>query len=155
MNDQIDTQKFEAPIVLSSSRATIQLPFDPNTAWGDKPQHHVRGTVNGCPFRGPLRSTGSGYYLSLGAAWLRDAQIDLAAPARVELYPEGPQLDNLAPDIVAALASDDGAAAFFAGLATFYRKNYLRWIESARRPETRAARIAEMVVLLKARKKQR
>jgi uncharacterized protein YdeI (YjbR/CyaY-like superfamily) len=40
-------------------------------------------------------------------------------------------------------------------LATFYRNNYIRWIESAKRPETRRGRIAEMVDLLKAGTKQR
>jgi len=40
-------------------------------------------------------------------------------------------------------------------LATFYRNTYIKWIESAKRPETRAARIEEMVQLLKAGKKQK
>ena len=37
----------------------------------------------------------------------------------------------------------------------FYRRNYVRWIESAKRPETRAARIADTVALLKAGKRQK
>jgi len=40
-------------------------------------------------------------------------------------------------------------------LATFYRNGYLRWIGGVKRPETRSARIAEMLSLLKAGKKQR
>jgi hypothetical protein len=36
-----------------------------------------------------------------------------------------------------------------------YRNGYLRWIEGAKRPETRSARIAETLGLLKAGKKQR
>ena len=48
------------------------------------------------------------------------------------------------------------AARFFDGLATFYRKNYLRWIDATRRsPEVRAQRIAELVVLMKAGRKER
>lgn len=47
------------------------------------------------------------------------------------------------------------AKAFFEGLATFYRNGYLRWIEGAKRPETRSARIVEVLGLLKAGKKQR
>ena len=71
------------------------------------------------------------------------------------LEPEGPQADALAGDVVAALDAEPEARGFFAGLATFYRKGYLRWIDGARRPEVRSARIAEMVALLKAGKKQR
>ena len=72
------------------------------------------------------------------------------------LIPEGPQRDDLAPDVVAALEASPEAGAFFDALAQFYRKGYLRWIDSTKRsPEIRAERIAEMVRLLKAGVKQR
>ena len=59
-------------------------------------------------------------------------------------------------DIVAALEKEPAARAFFHSLATFYRKAYLRWVDATtRRPDVRAARIDEMVELLKAGKKQR
>ena len=40
----------------------------------------------------------------------------------VSLAAEGPQRDALDPDIAAALAKEPKAAAFFDGLAQFYRK---------------------------------
>jgi uncharacterized protein YdeI (YjbR/CyaY-like superfamily) len=74
----------------------------------------------------------------------------------VELAPEGPQREDLADDIAAALAATPAAAAFFDTLAQFYRKAYLRWIDGAsRRPDLRAARIAEVADLLAAGTKQR
>jgi uncharacterized protein YdeI (YjbR/CyaY-like superfamily) len=74
----------------------------------------------------------------------------------VELAPEGPQRADLAEDIAAALAANPAAAAFFDPLAQFYRKAYLRWIDgTSRRPDLRAARIAEVVDLLAAGVKQR
>ena len=77
-------------------------------------------------------------------------------PVRVVLMPEGPQSEALAADIAAALAADPEAAKFFDGLATFYRKNYLRWIEATKRsPDLRAQRIAELVEFMKAGKKER
>jgi hypothetical protein len=36
-----------------------------------------------------------------------------------------------------------------------HRKNYIRWIESAKRPETRAARISEMMKLLNAGRREK
>src|SRR5262249_2741977 len=67
------------------------------------------------------------------------------------LSPEGPQRDDLADDIAAALAASPAAAAFFDALAQFYRKAYLRWIDGTkRRADVRAARIAEVVDLLAA-----
>ena len=74
----------------------------------------------------------------------------------IVLTPEGPQQQALADDIAAALAAEPAAAAFFDSLATFYRKGYLNWIDATKRsPEERARRIATMVELLKAGKKQR
>jgi hypothetical protein len=56
----------------------------------------------------------------------------------------------------AALAANPAAAAFFDTLAQFYRKAYLRWIDGTkRRPDLRAARIAEVVNLLEAGIKER
>ena len=67
-----------------------------------------------------------------------------------------PQRADLAEDIAAALAANPAAGAFFDTLAQFYRKAYLRWIDATtRRPEVRAARIAEVVDLLAAGVKER
>lgn len=149
------TQRFKATIIRDGSRHFIPVPFDPAEVWGEKPRHHVRGSVDGHAVRGPLSSEGGGASLPLGAAWLRDTGLEAGAEVEVVLEPEGPQAEELAGDIVAALNAEPEARAFFVGLATFYRKGYLRWIDGARRPEVRSARIAEMVALLRAGQKQR
>lgn len=137
-------------------RVVLRLPFDPNSRWGGKTRHHVNGTVGGRRVRGALEELDDGYGLVLGAAWRRDCGLDLETAVVVALAPEGPQRTALPPDVVAALDGEPEAAAFFDGLATFYRKGYLRWVDATkRRPELRAARIAEMVTLLKAGEKER
>jgi uncharacterized protein YdeI (YjbR/CyaY-like superfamily) len=74
----------------------------------------------------------------------------------VEIWPEGPPRAEPADDIAAALAADPVAASFFDSLAQFYRKAYVRWIDSAERdPQPRAQRVAEVIELLRARVKQR
>ena len=47
------------------------------------------------------------------------------------------------------------AARFFDSLPSFYRNNHARWIESAKRPDTRAKRIAEVVDLCARGKRER
>jgi uncharacterized protein YdeI (YjbR/CyaY-like superfamily) len=92
----------------------------------------------------------------LGPRWIRDGCVADGDEVIVELAPEGPQRQDLADDIAAALAANPAAAAFFDTLAQFYRKAYLRWIDAtARRPDLRAARIAEVVDLLAAGNKER
>jgi hypothetical protein len=149
------TQRFKTIVAKAGSRTSIAIPFNPNEVWGVKQRHHITGSINGCGVRGSLGSDGSQYFLPLGAAWRRDNGVEAGAEVEVVLAPEGPQTDALAPDIVAALESQPEARAFFESLATFYRNGYIRWVESAKRPETRSARIAELLGLLKAGKKQR
>ena len=151
----MSTQRFKTTIAKSGSRTYIPIPFNPNEIWGVKQRHHITGSVNGCAIRGSLGSDGGQYFLPLGAAWRRDNKVDAGAEVEVVLAAEGPQSDDLSPDVAAALAAEPQAKEFFDSLATFYRNTYLRWIEGAKRPETRSARISEMVGLLKAGKKQR
>jgi len=105
-----------------------------------------------CSIRGLLRVEGDSYALPLGAAWLRDNVIPSSATIDVVLQPDGPQSDALAADITTALNASPDAETFFQSVAPFYRKNFLRWIDQAKRPETRAARIADMVKMLEAGK---
>jgi hypothetical protein len=132
----------------------IKLPFDPAAEWGLRDRYDVRGTIGGHNVRGKLISRSDGYYLDLGPAWCRDASIVAGMHVAVALGPEGPQLAAMADDIAAALAADSDARRFFESLATFYRKNFIRWIEDAKRPETRARRIADTVAALRAGKRE-
>jgi len=137
-------------------RVYLVLPFDPQKVWGPRERYHVRGTINGGPIRGPLERFGRGYFLPLGPAYRRGAGLHPGDLVHAALAPEGPQSEALAPDIAAALAADPDAARFFDALATFYRKNYLRWIDATKRsPDVRAQRIAQLVELMKAGQKQR
>ena len=151
----MSTQRFTTTIAKSGSRTYLVIPFDPDEIWGVKQRHYVTGSINGFPIRGSLGSDGSQFFLPLGAAWRRDNGLDAGASVEVVLDAEGPQSATLAPDVVAALDAEPDAKLYFDSLATFYRNNYIRWIGSAKRPETRRARITEMVSLLKAGKKQR
>ncbi|TGE27437.1 YdeI/OmpD-associated family protein [Hymenobacter metallicola] len=49
------------------------------------------------------------------------------------------------PDLTAALAENEAAARQFAAFSPSARKQLLTWVLGAKRPETRAARVAEVV----------
>jgi hypothetical protein len=151
----LNPQRFATVVAKTGARVFIPIPFNPNEVWGVKQRHHITGTVNGCQVRGSLGSDGQQYFLPLGAAWRRDNSLESGAKVEVVLSAEGPQSEQLAPDVAAALQSDPAAKAFFESLATFYRNTYIKWIESAKRPETRTTRIAEMMRLLKGGQKQK
>ena len=149
------TQKFKTIIAKSGTRTFIPLPFNPIEVWGFKLRYHIAGSVNGHGVRGLLSHDGKIYFLPLGAAWRRGCGLEAGAEVDVVLSPEGPQSESLSPDVVSALDAEPQAKAFFESLASFYRNTYIKWIESAKRPETRTARINEMIELLKAGRKQK
>jgi hypothetical protein len=133
---------------------TVALPFDPDAAWGQKDQHYVSGTIGGFAFRGSVEP-GPASALELGPSWCRDPSVGAGARVAVAVRPEGPQLDTMASDIAVAIGADAGGRRFFESLATFYRKGFVDWIEQAKRPETRAARIEATVAALKERRRER
>jgi hypothetical protein len=149
----MSSQRFRAIIAADpAGRALIAVPFDPDETWGAKANHPVGGTIDGRRFRGRLSPLAGVWVLKVR---LRDG-VAIGDEVAVELAPEGPQRGDLADDIAAALAANPAAAAFFDTLAQFYRKAYLRWIDATtRRPDVRAARIAEVVGLLAAGIKER
>ena len=151
------TQRFGAIVAAGpGGRAIIVVPFDPDQVWGAKAEHHVNGTVGGRRVRVTLLPGGSGWAFTLSPARMRDLGVVVGDEVIIELAPEGPQRADLAQDISAALVANPAAAAFFDTLAQFYRKAYLRWIDATtRRPDVRAARIAEVVDLLEAGIKER
>jgi hypothetical protein len=148
-------QRFKATIVGCEDRAYFEVPFDPDEVWGEKERHYVTASIAEYDSRSVLDTDRSPARYWLSPSWLRDREVAEGETLEVVLAPEEPQLDTMAPDIADAVRADPQARAFFESLASFYRKNYVRWIEEAKRPETRAKRIAEAVSLLNAGRKQK
>jgi hypothetical protein len=146
----MSAQRFRVRVIADPrGHAVIAVPFDPDEAWGAKAVHHVSGTVNGCRVRVTLAPGDYGWAFTFGPSRAAGMGIAAGSEALVELAPEGPQRSDLADDIAAALAANPAAGAFFDTLAQFYRRAYLRYIEATtRRPDLRAARIAEVTGLL-------
>ena len=157
MTDSRAVLRFEERATrLPSGGVSIPFPFEPAEVWGPRDRYHLTGTIEGVKTRPTLVHRDGAWLIELGqksgcAALLTDGQ-----SVAVELSPEGPQADQLAPDVADALAARPAAQAAFDGLATFYRKGWLRWIDATkRRPDLRAERIAEMVRLVEAGRKER
>jgi uncharacterized protein YdeI (YjbR/CyaY-like superfamily) len=59
-------------------------------------------------------------------------------------------MNDVPKDFAAALRAD-GLDGFFAGCTNAHRREYLKWIEGAKRPETRKTRIAQAVKMISAK----
>jgi hypothetical protein len=119
----MESQRFAVAVAAAGrGRLLVPVPFDPNRIWGAKPRHHIAGTINGMRVRGVIEPAGDGFGFTLGPAWHRGCGIAVGDEVSVVIAPEGPQRDDLADDVAAALAADPDAGQFFDSLAQFYRR---------------------------------
>jgi hypothetical protein len=105
----------------------------------------VEGTINGHPFRAALEPNPSGgRRLKVNKAMRRGA--GAGDGDTVELAILGPEPDPKGPaDLRAAFESAPEARAVWDELTTMGRQDWVRWIESAKKPETRARRVRRTV----------
>ena len=81
-------------------------------------------------------------------AWLREAaRLNEAGPRRRAANPTSASrpVPEVPDDLREALAASPAARATFEGFAPSHRREYLEWIVEAKRPETRARRVAQAV----------
>jgi uncharacterized protein YdeI (YjbR/CyaY-like superfamily) len=91
-------------------------------------------------------------WLELEAARLLTSAGLAAAPTN-NTYAPRPVIPDLPAYIAKALKANPKAWSFFQGLAPTYRRDFVVWIHTAKRPETRDRRIRESIALLVAGKK--
>jgi uncharacterized protein YdeI (YjbR/CyaY-like superfamily) len=91
-------------------------------------------------------------WAELKAAGLLTAAGLEAAPTD-NAYRERPEIPDLPGYIAKALKANPQAWKFFQQLAPGYRRHFVAWIHTAKRPETRDTRIRESIGLLAAGKK--
>ena len=128
----------------------IEVPEEVLTGLGRGRRVAVVATVNGYAYRttvAPYR----GLILMPFAAEHREASgLNGGEPIEVELVvDDAPREVEVPDDLAAAIAADGPAAATFAGLAFTHRKAYVTWVEEAKKPETRAARVEKAVAMLR------
>jgi hypothetical protein len=146
----VQAMQFEATVARGTSdRVMVPVPFHPDHLWGVKPRHHVTGTVSGIRVRAVIEPLDDGFGFVLGPAWLRGCGVEAGDRVLVSVMPEGPQRADLPADFAEALDANPSAGQFFDGLAQFYRRAYVGWIDATKRsPDKRAERIATVVQLL-------
>ncbi|MGY1593977.1 YdeI family protein [Geodermatophilus sp. SYSU D00708] len=147
--------EFRTTVVLGGKTATgLQVPDDVVGALGAGKRPPVVVTVGRHTYRTTVAAMGGAFWVPLAAEHRQAAGVQAGeeVDVRVELD-TAPRETPLPDDLAAAL--DDGARSFFDGLAPSHRKEWVRWVEEAKKPETRAARIAKTAESLGAGRKTR
>ena len=119
----------------------FRIPFDLKEAFG-RARPPVKVTIRGYTWR-----TTPGVYDGVGYVVVNRAAKDATgvdAPDRVQVTMDldsAPRIVRMPGDLLKALRSDPAADAAFARLSFTHRREYVEWIEEAKRAETRARRI--------------
>ena len=144
---------FRTTVVLGGKTATgLQVPDDVVTALGAGKRPPVVVTVGGHTYRTTVAPMGGSYWLPLAAEHREAAGVQAEQEVDVSIELDTAPREVPVPDDLAT-AMDDDARAAFDGLAFSHRKEWVRWVEEAKKPETRTARIEKTVEGLRAGRK--
>ena len=132
----------------------MDVPFNVEEAFGARARVAVRGTVNGFPFRSSLMPRGKGvFYMAFNKAMQQGAKAGVGDTVSVIMEPDtAPRTVAVPTDLKRALAKAPVQNQIFASLSYSHKKEYVDWIEQAKRPETRASRIEKCLAALSAGK---
>jgi uncharacterized protein DUF1905/bacteriocin resistance YdeI/OmpD-like protein len=130
--------------------SAIVPPFDVAEVFGTRGRVPVKGTVNGAPYRSSLMNMGEGHMMVVNAE-LR-AAAKCKAGDTVEVVMERDEVERnveVPAYLLKIIENDVKAAEFWQRLSFTHKKEYVREIEGAKRPETRERRIAAMMDALR------
>lgn len=147
--------EFRTTVTLGGKTATgLQVPDEVVVALGSGKRPPVVVTVGGHTYRSTVAPMGGASWIPLAAEHREAAGLTAGDEVTVEVgLDTAPREVTLPEDLAAAF--DDPVRAFFDGLAPSHRKEWVRWVEEARKPETRQARVEKTVASLREGRKTR
>lgn len=140
-------------------RATWSFLLVPKAASGklsSRGQVAVEGTINGQAFKAMLEPDGEGsHWLKVDANLRKKAKAEVGENVALEFaQTDEPPEPKLPPELRKALADEPAAKAQWAELKPAQRHDWILWITSAKRPETRIKRIANACDMLASGKRR-
>ena len=136
--------------------AFVEVPFDVEATFGSK-RPKVKAIIAGLPYRGILTRMGTDCHI-LGIRKEIREQIGKTFGDDVTIIVETdtePRVIEIPAVLKKAFRTDKEAKTFFEKLSYTHQKEYVTWIDEAKREETRQNRIAKTVEMLKEGKSSR
>ncbi|MDP1713783.1 MAG: YdeI/OmpD-associated family protein [Anaerolineales bacterium] len=136
--------------------ALVEIPFDVEKAFGSK-KPKVKAMIEGVLYRGKLTRMGGEHHILIILKNIRE-QIGKTFGDEIKIIVEEdtePRVLEIPKDLLKELKKDKDAKAFFDKLAYTHQKEYVTWINEAKRDETRQARVVKTIGMLKKGKKAR
>ena len=127
----------------------MDVPPNVVEALGGKGRIPVTATFNGVPYRGSIVRMGEGAVLGVKKAIMAEAGVSEDDMLRVEVgNDDAPREVEVPEDLGKALEENATARRAFDGLSYSHRKEYVRRVTEAKRPQTRARRVDRTIEML-------
>ncbi len=145
--------KFKAKIEEASvgaGGAFVLFPYDVEKEFGTRGRVAVHSTLAGMPYSGSLIKYGKPQHMLCVLKSIRDntGKVPGDTIDVVVWRDDGERIVTIPPSFKALLRKE-GLLAGFEKLSYTHRKEYVRWIEEAKKEETRQNRMAKAVTMLK------
>ena len=146
-------QEFEARLELmgpGGAWTCLRIPFGVEEVFGSKARVSVMGTINCFAFRSSVFPTSDGtHFMMVNKSMQQGASVKPGDVVRVALQRDtAPRTLSVPKDLEDALGKHRDARGRFEVMSYSHKKEYLDWIESAKRQETRLRRIEKAVTML-------
>jgi hypothetical protein len=113
----------------------------------------VVATVNGYTWRTSVARMGGEFLLGLNREVREGAGVEAGASVEASIELDSATREVDVPEaLAAALAADPGAEAAFEQLAFTHRKEFARWVDEAKRDETRQRRVEAALEMIRSGK---
>lgn len=127
----------------------IEVPEEVVTAIGRGRRVKVVATVNGYAYRTSMAPYRGRMLIPFSSAQRAATGLAGGEEIEVEIVPDDAPREVVIPeDLAAALEGAPAAAAFFGTLSFTNQRLFVEWIEEARKPATREARVERAVAML-------
>lgn len=143
----VEEARFSAVIEQANGGgAYVRVPFDVEEVFGKK-RVPVQATIDGEPYRGSLVRMGGSYHVLGVLKEIRTrAGKNIGDTVEITLAEDlAPRVVEVPSDIAEALAATPAAKAAFEALAYTHQREYVKWVDDAKRQATRTDRIARML----------
>jgi hypothetical protein len=116
----------------------------------------VEGTINGVPFQATLEPDGQkGHWLRVNQKLREAARANAGDMVTVEIAPAEKEPEPKVPaDLRKALAASPRARALWSNITPMARRDWIHWITSAKKTETRMRRVDNACSMLAAGKRR-
>jgi hypothetical protein len=148
---RMGSARFTAKLVPRGPAAAIVLEPEQVAAVGEGAKRFpFRATINHHTWRTTVTRMRGEFLVGLSRAVRQEAGVEAGATVAVELELDTAPREVEVPQALAnALADDSEARAAFDRLAYTHRKEYARWIDEAKREETRQRRVTQAIEMLR------